>query len=170
MLNTDSWTQGYVADISYDYSFFSELAPIEMGFNLLNRGFYSPSLDQFTYCELGCGQGFTTNILAAANPQGEFWGIDFNPTHAADAQRLADAAQLSNIRFLDQSFAEFLHTPTPQFDFITLHGVYSWINDENRQIIVDILRQKLKVGGAVYISYNALPGWAPIKPLRDLMA
>ena len=170
MLNTDSWTQGYVADVSYDYSFFSELAPIEIGFNLLNRGFFPPSLGQFTYCELGCGQGFTTNVLAAANPQGEFWGIDFNPTHVAEAQRLADAAKLSNIRFLDQSFAEFLKTQTPKFDFITLHGVYSWINADNRQVIVDILRQKLKVGGAVYISYNALPGWSTVQPMRDLMA
>lgn len=163
------WTQGYVSDVSYDYSFFPELAPVSMAFNLLDSRFLPPSPETVTYCELGCGQGFTTNILAAANPQSEFWGVDFNPTHVAAAQRLATAAGLNNIHFSDQSFAEFLEADTPQFDFITLHGVYSWINDENRRIIVDLLRQKLKFGGAVYLSHNALPGWSAVMPLRELM-
>ncbi|MGB3493250.1 MAG: class I SAM-dependent methyltransferase [Elainellaceae cyanobacterium] len=163
------WTHGYVSDVSYDYSFFPELSPTSMAFNLLDGRCFPPRLDKFTYCELGCGQGFTTNILAATNPQGEFWGMDFNPTHTAEAQRLADAAHLQNIHFSDHSFAEFLEADTPPFDFITLHGVYSWIGDENRRNIVDLLRQKLKVGGVVYISYNTLPGWSALMPLRQLM-
>ncbi len=165
----EDWTQGYVSDISYDYSFFPELAPINIAFNLLDSRFWNPSLEKITYCELGCGQGFTTNVLAAANPQSEFWGIDFNPTHTAEAQRLAEAANLKNIHFCDHSFAEFLQANTPQFDFITLHGVYSWINDDNRRTLVDLLRQKLKFGGAVYLSHNTLPGWSAIMPLRELM-
>ena len=165
----ENWTQGYVSDVSYDYSFFPELAPISIAFNLLDHKFLPPSLEKVTYCELGCGQGFTTNILAAANPQSEFWGIDFNPTHAAEAKRLADAAKLENVHFSDQSFGEFLKADTPKFDFITLHGVYSWINDENRNTLVELLRQKLKFGGAVYLSYNTLPGWSSLMPLREIM-
>lgn len=38
------WTHGYVADVSYDYSFFPELAPINIVFNLLDRRLYPPSL------------------------------------------------------------------------------------------------------------------------------
>jgi SAM-dependent methyltransferase len=163
------WTHGYVSDVSYDYSFFPELSPTSIVFNLLDGRCFPPTLEKFNYCELGCGQGFTTNILAATHPQGEFWGMDFNPTHAAEAQRLADAAQLTNIRFSDQSFEEFIAADTPQFDFITLHGVYSWIDEDNRSHIVNLLRQKLKVGGAVYISYNTLPGWSALMPLRELM-
>ena len=165
----EDWTQGYVSDVSYDYSFFPELAPVNIAFNLLDSRFLPPSLEKVTYCELGCGQGFTTNVLAAANPQIQFWGIDFNPTHAAEAKRLAEAANLKNVHFCDQSFAEFLAADTPKFDFITLHGVYSWISDENRRTMVDLLRQKLKFGGAVYLSHNTLPGWSAIMPLRELM-
>ena len=165
----EDWTQGYVADVSYDYSFFPELAPVSIAFNLLDSRFLPPSLEKINYCELGCGQGFTTNVLAAANPQSEFWGIDFNPTHAVEAQRLAQAANLKNIHFSDQSFTEFIQADTPQFDFITLHGVYSWINDDNRLKVVGLLRQKLKFGGAVYLSHNTLPGWSAVMPLRELM-
>lgn len=56
-----------------------------MAFNLLDGRCLSPSLEQFTYCELGYGQRFTTNILAATHPQGEFWGMDFNPIRIAEA-------------------------------------------------------------------------------------
>ena len=38
-----------------------------------------------TYCELGCGYGLTTLILAASNPQMSFVGVDFNPTHIVAA-------------------------------------------------------------------------------------
>jgi hypothetical protein len=57
----------------------------------------------------------------------------------------------------------------PDFDFIGLHGIWSWISDENRSVIVDFIRRKLKVGGVLYISYNTLPGWAAFAPMRHLM-
>jgi hypothetical protein len=37
-------------------------------------------------------------------------------------------------------------------------------------VIVDLIRRKLKVGGVLYISYNAQPGLAPMVPMRDLLA
>ena len=56
------------------------------------------------------------------------------------------------------------------FDYIVLHGIWSWVSDENRKVIVDIIRKRLKVGGAVYFSYNSFPGWATAMPLRHLMS
>ena len=38
-----------------------------------------------------------------------------------------------------------------------------------REAEVKVLRRKLKVGGVLYISYNTLPGWAPMLPMRHLM-
>ena len=57
----------------------------------------------------------------------------------------------------------------PDFDIIGLHGIWTWISEENSRVVVDIIRRKLKVGGLVYVSYNCLPGWAPAMPLRHLM-
>jgi SAM-dependent methyltransferase len=57
----------------------------------------------------------------------------------------------------------------PEFDYIGLHGIWSWISDENRAVIVDFIRRKLKVGGVLYISYNTLPGWGAFAPMRHLM-
>jgi len=67
----------------------------------------------------------------------------------------------ADIHLSDQSFAEFCgRTDLPDFDYIALHGLWSWINDDNRAVIVDFIRRKVKVGGVVYISHNTLPGWA----------
>jgi len=57
----------------------------------------------------------------------------------------------------------------PDFDYIGIHGIWSWISDENRAAIVDFIRRKLKVGGVLYISYNTQPGWAAFAPMRHLM-
>src|SRR3954464_1895242 len=149
------WNDGYVHDIGYSHGFYREQTPALLNFGLILAGFEHPIIDRpFTYCELGSGQGVSANILAAANPNGEFWATDFNPSHAAGAAQLAASGGLANIHCLDKSFQEFLAMDTPQFDYITLHGIYSWISPESRKAIVDVIASKLRVGGVVYISYN----------------
>ncbi|SOD98793.1 methyltransferase regulatory domain-containing protein [Caenispirillum bisanense] len=165
------WTYGYVSDIDYTHGFYRELAPAHLRFCLLSKGIRPPEIDgDFTYCELGFGQGVTLNVMAAANPRAQVWGTDFNPNHAAGARQLSHDGGVANSHFCDDSFEEFLaRDDLPQFDMIVLHGIYSWISAENRAVIAAFLRRRLKVGGAVYISYNTLPGWAPVMPLRELM-
>ena len=164
------WSDGYITNIDYTSGFYSGLAPLAQNFALLYRGYAGPQLaDGFTYCELGCGHGFTTALLAAANPAGAFWGIDFNPSHISQAEQLKQAASVPNVTFLELSFAESLTADLPKFDFISLHGVWSWISADNRRAILDFIYAKLKPGGVVYISYNALPGWSAAAPLRQLL-
>lgn len=161
-----NWTSGYVADIGYTYGYYAELNPLRAKLLLLDAMHALPS--QGTACELGFGQGISANVHAAASPV-RWHGTDFNPSHASFAQQLAgtysDGAQL-----YDQAFAEFCtRDDLPDFDFIALHGIWSWISDDNRHVIVDLIRRKLKVGGLLYISYNTLPGWTPMVPVRNLL-
>lgn len=70
----------------------------------------------------------------------------------------------------DDAFEDFVNRPDlPEFDFIGIHGIWSWISDEARQAMVDFVRRKLSVGGVLYISYNVHPGFLPMLPLRHLM-
>lgn len=160
------WSAGYVSDIGYTYGYYHELNPMRARLALLNAGFVCP--DVGTACELGFGQGLSANIHAAGL-QGEWHGTDFNPSQAAYARELA-AASGSGARLHDEAFADFARRPDlPDFDFIGLHGIWSWISDENRSVIADFVRRKLKVGGVLYVSYNTLPGWAAFAPMRHLM-
>lgn len=160
------WTAGYVADIDYTYGYYTELNPLRARLAFLYAGLVPPPVG--THCELGFGQGISVNIHAAATST-EWHATDFNPSQAAFAQELAQASGASAYLH-DQAFAEFCQrSDLPDFDYIGLHGIWSWINDENRKIIVDFIRRKLKVGGVLYISYNTQPGWAAMVPMRDLL-
>ncbi len=162
------WTSGYVAEIDYTHGYYRELAPGLINFALLLSGYAPPIVETTRYLELGYGQGLSANVHAAA-VAGEFWGADFNPAHAANAQSLAAFAG-SDGRFFDDSFVDMAaRSDLPGFDYIVLHGVWSWVSDENRRAIVEIIRRRLKVGGVVYMSYNTLPGWSVSMPLRHLM-
>ena len=164
------WNEGYITDVAYTYGFYKETSPAAIRFALLAAGHDAPPIDKFSYCELGYGQGAGLNLLAAANPQGDFWGTDFNPAHASGARKLADDAGLANLHVFDDSFEEFGRRELPQFDYITLHGIWSWVGAEVAQQIVDFIRKHLKVGGVVYISYNTLPGWTHALPMRGLLS
>jgi SAM-dependent methyltransferase len=163
-----SWTSGYVSELDYTYGYYREMSPLMLELAMLSRLQAHSVGRPLRYLELGFGQGLSLNIHAAAN-EGEFWGTDFNPAQAANARELAEASG-ANLNVLDQSFAELAsRDDLPEFDVIVLHGIWSWISDENRRVIVDIARRRLAVGGLLYVSYNTTPGWAPAIPLRHLM-
>jgi len=160
------WTAGYVADLGYTHGYYKELNPNRMKLAFLNAGYLPPSSG--IHCELGYGQGLSVNVHAAAS--GSIWyANDFNPSQAAFAQSLATASG-SKAHLTDEAFADFCNrVDLPEFDSIGLHGIWTWISDENREIIVDFIRRKLKVGGGLYISYNTLPGWSTFTPMRHLL-
>ncbi len=163
------WTDGYVNELDYTHGYYRELAPAHLDLACISRGVstlleYRP----LRYLELAFGQGMSVNIHAAAC-QGEFWGIDFNPTHAINARDLATASG-SGAQLFDDSFEDFAaRDDVPEFDVITMHGTWSWISPENRHLVVEILRRKLAPGGVFYMSYNCWPGWATEMPLRHLL-
>lgn len=175
----NSWNDGYVTDIAYTYGYYRELNPVYLDFCLSLNGFQTPTCSNqnsqnniFTYCELGFGQGISLNIHAAANANRlNCFGNDFNPAQTAFANELANFNSNQNIHCYDDSFADFLQNPDlPNFDYITLHGIWSWISQENQQCIVDFIAKKLKPGGVVYVSYNTYPGWLETNPLQKMLS
>lgn len=152
------WTAGYVADIGYTHGYFTELNPLRARLALLQSGI-APPPKSGTACELGFGQGLSVNIHAAATDC-SWWATDFNPSQAGFAQSLADTSG-AHANLSDQAFEEFCNRDDlPMFDFIGLHGIWSWISDANRSVLVKFIHSRLKVGGLLYISYNTQPGWA----------
>lgn len=162
----NDWTAGYVADIGYTFGYYQELNPLRLKLAFLNAGLAFPEVG--CACELGFGQGVSTNLHAAASLT-QWHGTDFNPGHASFARELAHISG-SDAHLRDDAFADFCNrADLPEFDFIGLHGIWSWISEANRATLVDFIRRKLKTGGVVYISYNTLPGWSGFAPVRHLM-
>lgn len=166
---SETWNEGYFTDVGYTYGYYREINPVFQRYCLLLRGLGGVESATPYHCELGFGQGVSVNIHAAANP-GHYVATDFNPAHALHANNLA-AGFNSTARLYDDSFEQLLaRDDLPQFDSISLHGIWSWISRDNHQLIVEFARRHLKPGGVLYISYNCLPGWSPQAPLRQLFS
>lgn len=160
---------GYVTDVVYVPGFYPQMAPTAMRYVAMLNGVRPPRTSEpFRFLELGCGLGRCLTTLAAACPQGEFVGVDLNPDHTAAVARDIAAGQLGNARVIT---ADFGHLPADlgTFDFLALHGVYSWVAPSVREEILAIARERLAPGGLLLVSYNAMPGWAHLQPIRGIL-
>lgn len=161
-----SWDDGYRTDITYTYGYYADFNPTNIRACLIMAGLEPPEINNA--CELGYGQGASINIHAAA--ENINWaGTDFNPSQASFAQAMAEASG-ARIKCYAESFQDFCNRDDlPEFDYIALHGIWSWISPQNQAAILKFLAKKLRIGGVLYISYNTFPGWAPFVPVRELL-
>lgn len=169
-----SWSHGYNVDHGYTYGFYREQSPGWMDLSALFNGARPPrpSKSPIRYLELGCGQGFNLCLHAAAHPEIDFVGIDFNPQHIAHASQLAEAAGLTNLRFREADFlalAAQWPSDLGHFDYASAHGIASWIPKSVGDALAGCLAQALKPGGLFFTSYNTLPGWLSTFPLQHLL-
>lgn len=163
----ENWNHGYVTEVPYTHGYYRELSPSLQRFALLLSGYVPPV--EGTYLELGYGQGLSACIHSAATGC-QVWGTDFNPVQAAYARGLAQSAGL-DAQLFDDSFEQLLAKKNlPEFNFIGAHGIWTWVSNEARRQIVDLLRQRLNVGGVAYFSYNTFPGWSAAYSMRHLLA
>lgn len=160
---------GYITDLDYIPGFYPHMSPTAMRYAAsLNRVNPPKTSDGFRYLELGCGLGRSLTTLAAANPQGEFLGVDINSSHIESINKDILAGGLTNARAITSDFAS-LSEDIGTFEFLTLHGVFSWVSPEVREQILAIAKKHLAPGGLLLVSYNAMPGWAHLQPIRGIL-
>lgn len=163
-----SWNMGYHTDVPYSFGYFRDLNPLYVKYQFTLSGLAFPDFKNGNACELGFGQGISINMHAATSTT-QWYGTDFNPLQVNFARQIASLSQ-TPVHLLDNSFEQLANRDDlPMFDFIGLHGIWSWINRENQGYIVDFIRDHLNIGGVVYVSYNVSPGFLAFEPVRYLM-
>ncbi len=164
-----NWDQGYVVDAPYTYGYYLEMVSGPGGLRAAAGGARGAS----AWAVLRTRLRARSQHLRARGGRfhADAGGATISiPEHVRFARALADDAGLA-ATLSDQSFAEFCaRDDLPEFSYVALHGVWSWISAADRAVIADFLRRKLKVGGVVYLSYNTAPGWAAMAPMRQLFA
>ena len=170
------WGGGYVTDIAYTAGWYRQQSPPIIALACLLGSVASPMPagdDEVSYLELGCGYGYGAMLLAASNPAWRVTAIDFHPAHIAAARDWAAEAGLSNVTFIEADLATLADDPAarsiPEADFVSLHGLWSWVPDAVKTGVVKLLRDKVRPGGAVHVSYNALPGWGSALGMARLL-
>lgn len=168
------WGGGYVTDIGYDPGYYREQSPSQLRLACLMSGVVWDVPDEGAhYLELGCGLGLGAMVIAASNPSWRVTALDFNPAHIASARAMARKAGISNVTFIEADLTDFAESPVaaalPEADIVTAHGVWSWVAPPVRAGIVRLLQTKLRAGGVLHLSYNALPGWQGMIAVQRLV-
>ncbi|MFM8415478.1 MAG: methyltransferase regulatory domain-containing protein [Planctomycetota bacterium] len=160
--------EGYLTDVAYIPGFYPNMAPLVLRYVAALNRVVPPPATGYRYLELGCGLGRSLTTLAAANPGSEFVGVDINPEHTAAVEKDVAAGGLANVRVITGGFGS-LPDDIGSFEFITLHGILSWVSPRVRDEILAVARSRLAPGGLLLVSYNAMPGWAHLQPIRGIL-
>ena len=118
--------------------------------------------------ELAAAKGGNLAPLALALPDSEFVGLDYSAVQVAGGRALLDGAQLANAKLLQRDILQDT-SDLGQFDYIIAHGLFSWTTAPVRQRVLAICREQLAPQGIAFISFNALPGWAMLRTMREMM-
>ncbi|WP_052121614.1 class I SAM-dependent methyltransferase [Inquilinus limosus] len=167
-----SWNGGYVTDVAYTTGYYAPQTPGHIALACLMGNVlpgFARDPDRLTYLELGCGRGRGALCLAASNPGWRVIAVDFMPAHIAEARELAADAGIGNIEFIEADIATLDPDTLPEVDVASAHGLWSWVSDEVRAGIVRLLGRRLRPGGALHLSYNALPAWQGVLGLQRLI-
>lgn len=121
--------------------------------------------------ELGCASGGNVLPMALSMPTASFVGIDYS--HREIDEGLSKIATLGlrnlSLHHLDILQVSDIRKEFGTFDYIIVHGVFSWVPEAVRLRILEICRDGLTDHGVAYISYNAYPGWHVRQFVRGLM-
>jgi SAM-dependent methyltransferase len=142
--------------------------PDNLATRALLFGLEPPDLRHPRVLELGCADGGNLLPMASELPAGQFLGIDLSPRQiAAGRERLA-LLGIGNVELQAMSLLD-VDAALGEFDYILVHGVFSWVEPEVQEAVLRICRENLAPGGVAYVSYNTLPGWHQRLMLREMM-
>lgn len=119
---------------------------------------------------LELGSSFGGNIITQAlyNPEAEFVGIDLIAEQVKKGNEVIKKIGLKNVKLLEKNILD-INEDFGKFDYIIVHGVFSWVPDIVKEKIIKICNENLAEEGIAYISYNTYPGWKEPDKVREMM-
>ena len=131
-------------------------------------GLKPPTAKTARVLELGATYGGNIISQAAHNPEATFVGIELSQDQVEKGNKIIGDAKLDNVSLVQGDILNFDES-MGTFDYIIAHGFYSWISDEMKDKLLDIISHHLADNGIAYVSYNTYPGWHTMEEVRQLM-
>ncbi len=131
-------------------------------------GLKTPDYRKAKVLEIGCSLGGNIIPMAMYNPNMNIIGIDISSVQINEGNKVIESVGLTNIKLIEQDISTY-DVPENHFDYIICHGVFSWVPNEVRESILQVIQKGLKDDGVAYVSYNTYPGWKEKEIYRDAM-
>ena len=131
-------------------------------------GLNTPPAKTARVLELGATYGGNIISQAVYNPEATFVGIELSQDQVEKGNQIICDAKLENVSLVQGDILNFDES-MGTFDYIIAHGFYSWINDEMKDKLLNIISNHLADNGIAYVSYNTYPGWHTMEEVRQLM-
>jgi SAM-dependent methyltransferase len=119
--------------------------------------------------ELGCGSGANIVPLAFYNPRSSFVGIDRSETALDLAQSAVRRLGIRNLVFVLGDVRGLSDVECGPCTHVVAHGLFSWIEEDARRAVLRFCAETLEASGLAYVSYNAQPGWAIRRLVREML-
>ncbi|MBE7536986.1 MAG: methyltransferase regulatory domain-containing protein [Opitutaceae bacterium] len=155
-------------EVPYPSSSFPQTHPIKLATIARLFGMSPARPDNCNVLELGCADGANIIPFAQLYPNSSFVGVDLSARQVESGQKAIAEVGLTNVTLQNKNILEF-DPEGKKFDFIIVHGIFSWVPEDVRNKILSICENTLTDNGVAYISYNALPGWHMRGMIRDMM-
>ena len=118
--------------------------------------------------ELGASCGGNIVPQALYYPETTFTGIDLSGVQVKHGNDIINSIDLKNVTLLEKDILD-IDESFGTFDYIIVHGIWSWVPDVVKDKILSICNVNLSDNGIAYVSYNTYPGWKRLEQLRDIM-
>lgn len=115
---------------------------------------------------LGCGAAEGLLPFALAYPQARVVGVDAAADQIQQGRDAAGQLRLNNIQ-LECGDYSALDEALGEFDYIIVTGLYSYLDPETAQRVLDYCARHLSPLGLVYIDYHVYPGAKAQEIVRD---
>lgn len=109
--------------------------------------------DRIRVLELCCGTARTACAIAALHPESEVVALDFNKNHIDIAERQKAEKKLLNLTLLHADLLDHASSISGDFDYIYIHGSFSWIGDDAHNAVYQIIDSNLKEGGVFAVHH-----------------
>lgn len=133
------------------------------------RGVNPASPEGCRVLELGCADGGNLLPMALQFPESRFVGIDLSPVQIKMGRKIAADLSVTNLELRTGNILELGDADLERYDYIIVHGVYSWVSSEVREKILSICRNHLTENGLAFVSYNCFPGWHGKQALQMML-
>lgn len=147
---------------------FVQTHPSRMAVAATVLGMSPAPVDHCRVLEIGTALGANLIPMAEVLPNSEFVGIDLSAREIAMAEEGLAASGAKNVRFIRMDLCD-LDDSFGLFDYIIVHGVYSWVPRHVRERLMEVCKERLAPNGICYVSYNTYPGWHHLQAVREAM-